>query len=115
MKKLNVPYYSQRLNVKDPYWRPRSCGIAALKMAMDFLNKSPKTKFRRRTSKLDDLIKEGVSYGGYSKEHGWYHDGLLKIAKNHGFRKSFRKEWSLQIQNPKSKIEKTKIRHSKTK
>jgi len=90
-KKLPVPYYSQRLDVADPFWQPRSCGVVALKMAMDFLAQN---KADYKTNSLSELIAEGVSYKGHSMEHGWYHDALLKIARSHGFAESFRKEWA---------------------
>ncbi len=90
MKKLNVPYYSQRLDVKDPFWRPRSCGAVSIKMAMDFLGRNKKNYKKVSTA---NLIKEGISYEAHSLKYGWFHDGLIKIAKNHGFGKSFRKEW----------------------
>ena len=88
--KLDVPYYSQRLDVKRKFWKSRSCGIVALKMAMDFLGRSKKA-YRQKSA--DDLINEGISFGGHSLAHGWYHDALLRIAKKRGFKKSFRKEW----------------------
>lgn len=87
--KLNVPYYSQRLDVKRNFWKSRSCGIVALKMAMDYLGRNKKNY---REESADDLINEGVYFGGHSREHGWYHDALLKIAWKKGFKKSFRKE-----------------------
>lgn len=85
MKKLNVPYYSQRLDVLDSEWKWRSCGICALKMAMEFLGEVKIS--------ADNLIKEGLKINAYLKNVGWIHQGLVDIAKRHGFKNSFRKEW----------------------
>ena len=92
--KLGAPYYSQRLDILDPECKWRSCGICALAMAMDSL--------RRPTSKLgnlDDLIKEGLASGAYLNGVGWIHQGLVELAKKHGFENSFRKEWAEDKKN----------------
>ncbi|KKT92099.1 MAG: hypothetical protein UW93_C0001G0098 [Parcubacteria group bacterium GW2011_GWC1_45_13] len=85
MIKLNVPYYSQRLDVLDPEWKSRSCGTCAFKMAMEFLGPEK--------INLDDLTKEGLAFGAYLNGVGWIHQGLIDLAKKHGFKNSFRKEW----------------------
>src|SRR3989344_2190699 len=93
---FGAPYYSQWLDVKNPDWQRRACGIAALKMAMDFLENVRSSSLRHPTSKLDldDLIKKGVALGAYKPDIGWVHDGLVLLAKEFGFKNSFRKEWS---------------------
>lgn len=83
--KLGVPYYSQRMDVLDENWKHRSCGICALAMAMEFLAEE---KFD-----LDELIKEGLEINAYLKNVGWVHQGLVDLAKKHGFKNSFRREW----------------------
>ncbi|OGF61563.1 hypothetical protein A2662_01770 [Candidatus Giovannonibacteria bacterium RIFCSPHIGHO2_01_FULL_45_33] len=97
---LDAPYYSQWLDVKDADWQYRSCGIAALKMAMEFLDKdAANSSLRRPTSKwinLDDLIREGLVLGAYKQNVGWVHDGLVALAAEHGFKNSFRKEWAIE-------------------
>ena len=87
--KLNVPYYSQRLDVRRRFWKSRSCGIVALKMAMDYLGQKKKSYV---IEPADNLINKGVSFWGHSLKYGWFHDALLKIAWNKGFKKSLRKE-----------------------
>lgn len=88
---LDVPYYSQWLDVKDPDWRRRSCGIAALKMAMLAL-RSFSVGWEMS---LDDLIKKGLALpNAYDPRFGWVHDGLVALAKECGFESSFRREWS---------------------
>ncbi|MDP2669358.1 MAG: C39 family peptidase [bacterium] len=96
----DVPYYSQWLDVKDADWQYRSCGVAAFKMAMLAL-RSPACQLAGRFNEegdmsLDDLIKEGLASGAYKPGVGWVHDGLVALAKEHGFKNSFRKEWPLE-------------------
>ncbi|MCR4330440.1 MAG: C39 family peptidase, partial [Patescibacteria group bacterium] len=55
--KLEVPYYSQFLDVEDKYWMPRACGMACAKMVLDF--------YKVDTTSLDELIKKGSEEGGY--------------------------------------------------
>ena len=77
---LDVPYYSQKLDVQRDEWKKRACGITALKMVLEY--------HARRSGatipSIDDLINEGVAIGGFVKE-GWVHDALVSIAHNHGF------------------------------
>jgi hypothetical protein len=80
-KFLDVPYFSQRLDISLSQWKSKSCGIVSLSMAI---------KFR---GSLDLLIKEGLKEKAYLEGIGWIHDGLVRIAKKYGFKKSFRKEW----------------------
>ena len=76
--KLNVPYYSQFLDVDDKLWIPRACAIACLNMVLDYHGKD---------TSLTDLIKEGDSIGGYGPS-GWYHDSLIELAKGFGLEAS---------------------------
>lgn len=80
--KLDVPYYSQFLDVKDRYWMPRACGIVALKMVLDFYGKNIPTAM--------ELIDTCSKAGGYGKS-GWFHDALISLAKNFEF-EAYRKE-----------------------
>jgi hypothetical protein len=79
--KLDVPYYSQHLDIKDKKWRNHSCPIVCLGMVFDYFhtNKDAKVGF----SSLDDLLHEGFELRGMS-EYGWTHDALVLIAHNHG-------------------------------
>ncbi|MFA6338817.1 MAG: C39 family peptidase [Candidatus Paceibacterota bacterium] len=94
--KLETPYYSQLLDVKDKEWQSRSCGIVCLKMAFDFL--SPNS-----TPSVDELIKEGLYIGGHGPQ-GWIHDSLVILAHNHGFN-SYKQEFKslkVDIENKKT-------------
>lgn len=97
---LNVPYYSQFLDVEDPQWKARSCGIACLKMAMDYYKPSKES--------LIDLIKEGVAKGGYC-QYGWIHDILVQMAKEKGFKAS-RKDYKSQEVKEREKLGKIAIK-----
>lgn len=95
-KILPVPFYSQHIDVKDPDWQERACGIVALKMAIDFLG--------AQTPPLDELIKIGVSLGAYGPS-GWIHAGLVSLADQFGIkmkREEFRPE---DIQEAKKILE----------
>lgn len=84
--RLTVPYYSQHLNVADPEWQSRACGIVCLKMLLDARNIVTPT--------LDEMIRGGVTLGAYS-ENGWLHDGLTALGAKYGgelYRKEFRKK-----------------------
>ncbi len=80
--KLDVPYYSQFLDVEDRYWMPRACGIVALKMVLDF--------HRKDIPPIMELIEICSKAGGYGKS-GWFHDALVSLAKSFGL-ESYRKE-----------------------
>ncbi len=74
--KLNIPYYSQRTDVKDPEWKNRACGAINIKMVLEFYDKEmPAT---------EELIKEGLCIGGYNQDGFWRHDALVMLARNHG-------------------------------
>jgi len=81
--KLSIPYYSQYINVNDPEWQPRACGVVCLKMLLD-------SKHTQTTS-LDEMIVQGDAIGAYGKS-GWEHDGLVALAKQYGV-KLERVEW----------------------
>lgn len=84
--KISVPYYSQYLNVINPEWQLRACGIVCLKMLLEARGVT--------TPLLDEMIKDGVALGAYS-ENGWLHDGLIALGIKYGgslHRKEFRKK-----------------------
>ncbi|MHB1118362.1 MAG: C39 family peptidase [Minisyncoccota bacterium] len=81
--KLSVQYYSQFLDVKDPAWKLRACGIACLKMLLE----TEKVK----TPSLDQMIQDGVALGAYGPS-GWIHSGLIALAGKYGVNLS-RAEW----------------------
>ncbi|MCR4284309.1 MAG: C39 family peptidase [Parcubacteria group bacterium] len=78
---LDVPYYSQHIDVLDESWQSRACGVICLKMVMDFYN----LKSGRVIISADDLIKEGAYIEGNLPAYGWSHNHLVLLARNHGF------------------------------
>ncbi len=93
--KINVPYHSQLADVSDPAWRERACGIVALFMVLQF--------FRKDISVVpDDLITEGLAIGAHN-DHGWIHDGLVALARNHGVH-AYREEFKSRLFDRVAKI-----------
>ena len=89
-KILSVPYYSQKIDVSNPHWKERACGILCLKMVLDFL--------RAKTPPSDEFIQRGVTSGAYG-EWGWMHEGLVSVASLFGItmkRKEFRSQDSVE-------------------
>lgn len=80
---LDVPYYSQHIDILDSNWQSRSCGIACLKMVIDFYTKDKRN--------IMELVKIGIDKGGYSLS-GWRHDTLVEMASELGLL-AFRKEY----------------------
>lgn len=83
---LTVPYFSQHLDVADTYWQKRSCGMACVKMALDF--------FKNDIPSLDDLVWQGVRIDGYGPS-GWVHSALVSVFDMYGIlaeRKEFKGE-----------------------
>lgn len=81
-KILTVPFYSQYMDVVNPYWSVRSCGIVSVKMSLDY--------FGMDSPDLDTLIEDAVAMGAYG-DSGWYHDGLIAVGERYGLA-PYRKE-----------------------
>lgn len=81
--KLPVPYYSQFIDIQDPFWMLRACGATSLKMVAEF----------EGVKELDllALCNESKASGGYDMENGWIHDYLVSKAKSYGL-DAYRKE-----------------------
>ncbi len=76
--KLEVPYYSQYLEVKDSEWNIRSCSGSCVAMAMEFL-----------TGKKIDILeymKEAERDGGYDKLNGASHDYIISCFEKVGLK-----------------------------
>jgi len=95
IKKLNVPYYSQYRDVKDEYWKPRSCAVVCVKMVMDYLEMGHQN--------LDDLIKEGIEIGGLNENKDWIHEKLVQLFRNHGLG-AYRQEFKTATQKFEEKF-----------
>ena len=74
--KLPVPYYSQFLDVTDPFWMLRSCGMACFKMVTEFQGKT--------LPDITTLCNEAKENDGYDMINGWIHNYLVSKAKEIG-------------------------------
>lgn len=89
-----IPRYSQHLDVHDPSWRRRACGIIALMMVMDSYKSRPTEASceegprpaRGVATRAASLIRMGVRIGAYDPMHGWRHAGLVRLARRSGFK-----------------------------
>jgi hypothetical protein len=86
--KIDVPYFSQKLDVEAEEWKGRACGITCLKMALEYA-------VPRTSPSIDKLIEEALYLGGYEKA-GWKHDVLILLAHNHGVA-AYREEYKSRI------------------
>ncbi len=74
--KLNVPYYSQFVDVTDPFWMLRACGAVSLKMVAEYHSAA--------VPDIVTLCNEARDRGGYDMSNGWIHDYLVMKAKELG-------------------------------
>lgn len=81
--KLTVPYYSQFVDITDPFWMLRACGACALKEVIEYHGIA--------TPDLISLCEEAKEKGGYHMQNGWVHDYLVEKAKELGLT-AYRKE-----------------------
>lgn len=74
--KLTVPYYSQFLDIDNPFWMLRGCGATSLKMVAEY-----------HGAVVPDLLSlcvEARERNGYDMVNGWVHDYLVTKAKDFG-------------------------------
>ena len=94
--KLEVPYYSQYLDVNDSFWMLRACGACSLKMVLEYHGMNvPDIVF---------LCNEAREKGGYDMQNGWVHDYLVKKAEGFGL-KACRKEGLTSLDSITSSLE----------
>lgn len=74
--KLDVPYYSQFIDIQDPFWMLRACGACSLKMVAEFHGKT--------VPDILSLCNEAKERGGYDMQNGWIHDYLVMRARELG-------------------------------
>ena len=85
--KLPVPYTSQYAEISDPEWQSRACGIACVKMIIDYFSILPQRNIFATPATMKDLLAEGIFIleDGLAKNiHGWVHDYLVVLLHNHG-------------------------------
>lgn len=94
---LDVPFYSQIKDTKNTGWKNSACGIACLKMVLDYYQPSGKT--------IDELYQKGLELNSYLENVGWYHHGLVNIAQTLGY-KGIIKSWNINPEEIKKLKEK---------
>lgn len=80
--KLDVPHYSQFVDIQDPFWMLRACGACSLKEVAEFHGKV--------VPDIVSLCNEARERGGYDLANGWVHDYLvtkLNELELHAYRK----------------------------
>ncbi len=87
--KLDVPYYSQFVDVQDSFWMLRACGMISLTMVSEFHGV--------QKEEILTLCEEALTRGGYDIENGWIHDYLVTKAKEIGL-EAYRKEGLTDVQ-----------------
>lgn len=76
--KLNVPYYSQFLEVKDYEWNIRSCTGACTAMVLEF--------FTGKRLDILEFMKKAEQDEGYSRLNGMSHDYLISFFESEGLK-----------------------------
>lgn len=74
--KLDVPYYSQFLDIDDKFWMLRACGAVAMKSVAEFHGVT--------MSGLVTLCEEAKESGGYDMTNGWVHDYIVTRLQESG-------------------------------
>ena len=87
--KLDVPYYSQFVDVQDSFWMLRACGMISLTMVSEFHGV--------QKEEILTLCEEALTRGGYDMQNGWIHDYLVTKAKELGL-EAYRKEGLTDVQ-----------------
>ena len=67
--KLSVPYYSQFIDVDEPFWMLRACGAVCIKEVAEYQGKD--------TANIVAICNEARDCGGYHMTNGWVHDYIV--------------------------------------
>lgn len=86
--KIETPYYSQFVDIKNPFWMLRACGAICFKMVSE-----------TQGAQVGDVIvfcEVAKLAGGYDMQNGWVHDYIIKKAEEIGL-SAYRKEGMTEI------------------
>lgn len=72
---VQVPFYSQFVDITSPTWKKVGCGITSLAMIIDYY---------RPAVPVDTLLKQGITAGAYLDSAGWTYSGLISVARRYG-------------------------------
>ncbi len=81
MAAFNVPFVSQQVYA-NPQRRRFGCGIASLKMVLDYWHEQDQANL---TDEAELLYASGLAAGAFNPEFGWLHAGLAGLAAAHGY------------------------------
>lgn len=90
--KLDVPYYSQYLEVKDYQWNISSCMGTCVAMTLEYLT----------GKKIDilEFMKKAGEEGGYTRLNGTSHDYVISFFEKEGL-----KSWRYKNSETKDKLD----------
>ena len=74
--RLDIPFVSQYSDSVPNDWQHRSCSVTNLFIVLSFFGVE-------KDLTITSLIQEGESIGAYGP-HGWIHEGIVRLAHNHG-------------------------------
>jgi hypothetical protein len=97
MAGYDVPFVSQQVYT-NPEWRRYGCGIASLKMVLDYWHRQDP---RNRTDEVDNLYAAGVASGAFNPAFGWVHAGLVGLGRSLGY-DGFNLDFAPNGRTPKS-------------
>jgi hypothetical protein len=95
--RYDVPFISQFTDITNSDWQWRSCGIAALKMVLDYWHACDSFN---RTVDVDELHRIGIQESAYRPGIGWTHAGLAAAACRLGYT-AYNRDWAEQGPTPK--------------
>jgi hypothetical protein len=75
-----MKYFSQQDESVSPDLRRKICGLACVKMIIDYYNPE-------QEKDINELIEEGNLIGAYDENQNgglWLHDGLVRLMRNYG-------------------------------
>ena len=84
---IKVPLVDQWRDTKDKKWAGQVCAICSLKMLLEHEGKLGKS------TKVMDLVKEGLVLDGFIENVGWKHKIIVELAKKHGLKLNFQKKF----------------------
>lgn len=94
--KLSVPYYSQFVDIQDPFWMLRACGACCMKVVAEYQGKE--------VPDIIVLCNEAKDRGGYDMTNGWVHDYLVTKAQELGLT-AYRKEGLENLEEIKASLD----------
>lgn len=77
-----LPFTSQFSAELPKEWQARSCGITALKIAMDYWHERNSSL---PAPSLREAFDIGLAVDAYQENVGWLHKGLIQVAKRFGY------------------------------